>query len=158
MINLILFTTTKGHFNNREIYKKTLLDLFTKINKNLFFKFAHIKISPGDEKFADEMQKFLHSLDFTVDKTVGSSSHNNAINHGIGYTQDIIKTFYNNKLHKNQYSLWLEDDWIFNVKKNNLEYYITYAINELINNKDLLCFRFNHEIHEINKENNINCI
>lgn len=156
MINLVLFTTTKGHFGNRDIYKKTIEDLFTKINQNLFFKYAHIKVTPGEEAIASEMETFLSSFNFKVDKTIGNSSHSNAINHGVGYTQDIIKTFNNNELHNNQYSLWLEDDWIFNIQRYDLEYYINYAIKELKFNKDLLCFRFNHEIHSIEEENNIN--
>lgn len=156
MINLILFTSTKGHFGNKQIYQKTLEDLFSKIDPNLFFKFAHIKVSPNEEKIAEEMQTFLSSLNFLVDKTIGNWSHSDHQSHAIGYTQDIIKIFNDDRLHKNQYSLWLEDDWIFNIKEKNLEYYISYAIDELINNKNLLCFRFNHEIHDVIEENNIN--
>lgn len=156
MINLVLFTSTKGHFGNKEIYQKTLEDLFKKIDSNLFFKFAHIKVSPDEEGVAKEMTEFLLSFGFFVDQTIGSWSHNDHQSHAVGYTQDIIKSFNNDRLHLQEHSLWLEDDWLFNVKKFDLEYYINYAIKQLKVNKDLLCFRFNHEIHEINKDNNIN--
>jgi hypothetical protein len=154
MINLVLFTTTKGHFGNKEIYQKTIEDLFKKINPNLFFKYAHIKVSPNEEHIAEQMEKILLSFNFLVDKTIGAWSHDKE-SHAIGYTQDIIKSFSNNRLHSQPYSLWLEDDWIINVKKYDLEYYINYAIKELNLNKDLLCFRFNHEISEVNKDVNI---
>ena len=101
------------------------------------------------------MREFLSSYKFLVDTSVGSWSHNDHQSHAVGYTADIIKTFNNNKLHTQQHSLWLEDDWLFNIKQNNLEYYLNYAINELTTNKDLLCFRFNHEIHEVNKDGNL---
>jgi hypothetical protein len=156
MINLVLFTSTKGHFGNKQIYQKTIKDLFNKIDSNSFFKFAHIKVSPNEEKIAEEMEEFLLSYKFLVDKTSGNWSHSDHQSHAVGYTQDIIKAFYNDKLHEQQYSLWLEDDWIFNVKQNNLEHYINYATEQLKLNKDLLCFRFNHEIHEVNEEANIN--
>ncbi len=155
MINLVLFTSTKGHFGNKQIYQKTIQDLFNKIDSNIFFKYAHIKVSPNEDNIAKEMQEFLSSYKFLVDTSIGSWSHNDHQSHAIGYTSDIIKTFNNNKLHTQPYSLWLEDDWLFNIKLNNLEYYINYAINELTINKDLLCFRFNHEIHEVNKDNNL---
>ncbi|MEY4371023.1 MAG: hypothetical protein RIQ48_739 [Pseudomonadota bacterium] len=156
MINLVLFTSTKGHFGNKQIYQRTIEDLFSKIDPNFFFKFAHIKVSPNEEKIAEEMQTFLSSLNFLVDKTIGNWSHSDHQSHAIGYTQDIIKSFSNDQLHKQQFSLWLEDDWLFNIKKNNLEYYINYAVEQLKINKDLLCFRFNHEIHEVDENNNIN--
>jgi hypothetical protein len=44
MINLVLFTSTKGHFGNKQIYQKTIQDLFNKIDSNIFFKLRSLKI------------------------------------------------------------------------------------------------------------------
>jgi hypothetical protein len=156
MLNLVLFTSTKGHFGNKEIYRRTISDLFSKISPDLFFNYAHIKVSSNEEVLAEEMELWLKQYNFHVDKTFGNWSHSDHQLHGFEYTKDRIKAYSNALLNKNIYTLNLEDDWLFNVKTNDLKYYIDFACRKLDRDPHLVQFRFNHEIHKIIEEDNIN--
>lgn len=119
-ISLNFFTSTKGHFGCRTIWKETLnnlrvvLDLYP-----LLYKVAHIKVSPGDELYAEEMESQLwNEFGFQhVIKTVGEWSHTKGTSH-TEYLKDIETMFsFLRENSKAEIGLWMEDDWIFSQDK-----------------------------------------
>lgn len=113
-INLCLFTTTKGHFGRKDVYLSTLSSLKAHIGGLNQFGglFAHLKISPGEEAQAEQMTGVLESMGFVVIPTVGEWSHNHSSHHS-GYLMDIQTMFNHLGVHERPYSLWLEDDFVF---------------------------------------------
>lgn len=115
-INICLFTTTKGHFGRKDIYQKTIEDLDKQSGGLSQFTglFAHIKQSPRDD--AAPMKTWLEQRGFSVLVTEGQWSHGD-LSHQAAYLSDIRNLFNRPELHQNMYSLWLEDDWIFEPNK-----------------------------------------
>jgi hypothetical protein len=116
-LSLNFFTSTKGHFGAKNIYKYTLNNLLSKseILKKCF-KIAHIKISPGDEEFAKEMEIILYK-EFGFNRVGlkhGKWSHSDGSSH-LNYLSDIKTLYSNNDLLNIQYGLHQEDDFILNV-------------------------------------------
>lgn len=159
-LNLIFFTSTKGHFGHKDIYKHTLNNLAQKINPSLIpKKVAHIKISPGEENVATEMRAFLYQWGFNnVLESTADWSHNQ--NHGEEYTKDITKTL--DFLAQNspqEYSLWMEDDYVFNIKKDflKLEDLFGMGINALKDDLRNMVVRFNLNRAEKDKVEKVHC-
>jgi len=152
-LNLIFFTSTKGHFGHKDIYQHTLNHLKKQINLESFKnKVAHIKVSPSEQDIADEMSRFLREIGFDyVLMTTSDWSHNG--NHGEEYTKDIQKVLnFMSQNDMSEYSLWMEDDYIFDIKQDeSLNFYFNWGINALKYNYDLLTVRFNLDIPDESK-------
>ena len=159
-LNLIFFTSTKGHFGHKDIYKHTLNDLATKIDPKLLDKkVAHIKISPGEEDLAVEMRAFLYQWGFNeVLSTVADWSHN--ANHGEEYTKDITKTLdFLSTYGAAEYTLWMEDDYVFQYKNSlfKLKDPFQMAINSLKDDLGNMVVRFNLDKPSPNAIEKVNC-
>lgn len=148
-MNLCFFTTTKGHFGRKDIYKITIENLFSKIQYHYFFdRIAHIKVSPGEEEVANEMEEYLASKKFHVLKTIGEWRHNDN-SHGYEYNKDIYTMFSNQMVGRDRFSLWLEDDWILNGRDIERKFYDAQIF---LNNKpDYLSVRVNADRYEDDK-------
>lgn len=149
-INLIFFTSTKGHFGHKDIYQHTLNSLKKQIApERIGYKVAHIKVSPDEHHIAYEMMDFLEQWGFDkILTTEANWSHDG--NHGEEYTKDIQKTLEYLSVNPNteEFTLWMEDDYIFNINKEtkcpqNLDFYFDRAINVLKSNFRLQTVRFN---------------
>lgn len=141
---LVLFTTTKGHFGHKEIYKTTVLNLENKIGGLDYFplKLAHIKESESDS--AAEMKLWLESKGFEVLVTKGRWSHGD-LSHQQEYLRDIHKTFNHRILQTFPHALWLEDDFVFVEKSARLADSLSVAREVLKFDHNVLGFRFLRE-------------
>lgn len=113
-LGLVLFTSTKGHFGRKDIYDISLQKLEDQCGgalENVFSnRFAHIKISPGEEDIGKNIRDNLESnWGFEVKSTIGGWEHD-SISHWDGYTGDILKAFSDDCVHKCEFSLFFEDD------------------------------------------------
>lgn len=148
-MNLCFFTTTKGHFGRKDIYKITVENLFSKVPYHYFFnRVAHIKVSPGEESVADEMEGYLTSRKFHVLKSLGEWQHHK-MSHGYEYNKDIYAMFSNDIVGRDRFSLWLEDDWILNGE--DVGYKLSEAQNFLKFDPNYLSVRVNAERYDDDK-------
>lgn len=148
-MNLCFFTTTKGHFGRKDIYRITLESLFSKVRNSFFSRrIAHIKITPGEESVAQEMEEYLMSHGFHVLKSVGDWRHNDN-SHGAEYNKDIYKVFSSKEATLDRFSFWLEDDWILN--GNNIDAKFISAEKFLGRQPEYLSVRVNAEKYEDDK-------
>lgn len=108
------FTSTKGHFKNKTIYKHTLQNLEQKLASTTKV-FAHIKVTPGEEWIADEIESIIISIfpNTIVFQTIGQWNHIDGSSH-FEYLKDIHTLFEKSRYYN--YALFLEDDWLFNDK------------------------------------------
>lgn len=153
-LNLCVFTSSKGHFGRVDIYKQTFNDLFNKIPYQLFSnRYVHIKRSSGQDDVFNEQVNFFKQFKFEILDTYGDWSHFG--NHQVEYSKDIIK-MYDYVNHNSQYSLHLEDDWIFNCYSGlQLHDYFGKCFRYLSLRKDILCVRFPRFIDEPNRLNGL---
>jgi len=136
---LLFFTTTRGHFERKDIYKTTLQDLN---NQSLFFEDAivHSKVSSNELDFYNNEQRpdlqsfrlFKKCL-FTVDNW----SHFQP-SHALGQLKDIIKSI---KQVRTEFIFHLEDDWLLYSDKNTISYFFNQAIELLKSGKDVMQVR-----------------
>tara|TARA_R100000008_G_C3562553_1_gene157108 strand:- start:472 stop:1242 length:771 start_codon:yes stop_codon:yes gene_type:complete len=155
-LNLIIFATTipkYGHGNNSEgytaeyTYEKVIDSLFSNIDRNIFSnKLLHLKSRDGEAKIAEDIKKLCSKHEIRVIETKADVQHHseNPLNHASEYFKDIYKAFSDISLRKEKYSLWLEDDYIFECKDTNLLQAFKESIDFLDENPDQLCVRFNH--------------
>lgn len=147
---IVLYTSTKGHFGQKNLFKHTVKRLEQKIPLfSDFFKLAHIKISPGEEEFGGQMANWLFGMGWKVKFTVGEWNHNNQ-SHAVGYYKDKLRIFSFPQLHKYKYTLFVEDDWLINVDENRTQILLDGALDFLDHNLDALCVRINNEKEEPN--------
>ena len=141
-LNLIVFCTTMGH-GGRHTYKDSIVNLYDKIDSNLFAnKILHLKTRDGEEIIADE---FCNSVDIRVIETkenIVYHAENHQV-HSAGYFKDIYKAYSDLDIRKQKYSFWLEDDELLQVNKISLEDVFKKSIEFLDNNPDQLCVRLN---------------
>jgi hypothetical protein len=106
------FTSTKGHFKNKTIYKHTLENLEKDLASTTKI-FVHIKVTPGEEEIANNMAQTITSIfpDAQITQTVGQWNHVDGSSH-YEYLKDIHTLF--EKARYYNYALFLEDDWLFN--------------------------------------------
>lgn len=118
-ISLCLFTSTKGHFGCRTLYRATLDYLDRQIPLSEFgCRYGHIKVSPGDEVVADEIESNLRARDFVVERTVGSWSRGTS--HQQAYLGDISTASRNRALQCHPFVLIQEDDSIMQCEQDGL--------------------------------------
>jgi hypothetical protein len=153
-INIVVFDTSKGHFNRRDIYKSCISDLASKIPLSQFARlYVHIKVGDGEEETAKEMKEWYASRGFKIVITKGQFSHFQS-SHQRGYCQDMITAFGDPYLYA-PYTLWLESDWKWDDKGDELIQSFHTAISLLEFDKDILSVRFPRFLNEIDRLNNL---
>jgi len=146
-VNICLFTSTKGHWGVRTRYLDTVNNLNNQIPLSSFAGlFAHIKVTPGEEQIATDMQLNLEKFGFTVIKTLGDWAHGK--NHQEEYLKDITKVFLNPEVNKTEYSFFIEDDFDLVCRKNKLIDYIAKATSILNQNPDVISVRIARAANE----------
>ncbi len=106
-ISLCLFTSTLGHFK-KSTYQETVESLLSQVATEQWGQMlAHIQITPGDERIADEMTEWLESKGFEVYETIGEWRHHDQSHHK-NYLLCQIKM---SQLVKCNYVFFLEDDF-----------------------------------------------
>ncbi len=135
-ITICLYSTTKGHWEKKDCYLKTIRDLET--HGDIFSqKLAHIKVSPGQENLADKMEKDFNCYGFEVFKTIGEWRHFSG-SHALEQLKDIFTLTEKVAL---PYLFHLEDDFILRSLNNSkLESFLEESIN-LLNKDDILQVR-----------------
>jgi hypothetical protein len=148
-LNLCVFITTRGHYGRKDIYKTSVPNLFSKIEKSFFKdRIVHIKRFDGDDDVYREMFQFFFAMGFyIIESKYESSGKELAVYHN-EYQKDIVKMFENERVQSNEFSLWFEDDWIIKYKERSLDSYLTHGCSSLRKNKDLLSVRINCEAPE----------
>ena len=155
-LNLIIFCTTMpkyGHGNNSEkytadyTYEKTIDSLFDQVDKNIFKnRLLHLKSREEEKDKAEEIKEFCKSRDIRVIETVTHVAHHSEdpLSHAAEYFKDIYRAYSDLEIRKQKYSLWLEDDYVFDCDLLELESAFKKSMNFLDEKPDQLCVRFNH--------------
>lgn len=153
-LTIALFTSTKGHFDVKSRYLETVKNLNEKIPLSQFENLiAHIKYSDEDSEL-EEMSQNLEKFGFEVLYTPGQWSHKNDGSHQEEYLKDINTIFSYEKTLSSKYTLFLEDDWLFNPYEMDLLYWISEAMKILEENPEcnqVRFPRFHNEFDRINK-------
>lgn len=155
-INLCVFDTTKQHFGRKEIYQKTIKDLYNKIPFNFFdHLYVHIKISDNEIEQFEKQKNFYEGYGFEVFSTIGDWSHFSE-SHQRGYCADLIK-MYGEVVDRNvKYCLHLESDWLFSPNGGlQLSDYINKCEYYLYVQKNVMCVRFPRFYNEVDRLNNL---
>jgi len=154
-ISLTLYTTTKGHFGCKTNYQHTVKSLSNQISiKEFGSATAHIKISEGEMEGGLEMSEFLSKAGLNILSTE-KNWNREGNNHAEGYFQDMMVMMNSESVHKNEFILFLEDDWIINTDK--LDFWLSEGVKCLKKNKDILCVRINDEINkDVSRATSIN--
>lgn len=140
-LTLCLWTSTKGHWGDRTLYKATLAHLDRQVPLALFNeRIAHVKQSVGDEAVAAEMEAYLVGLGFHVIKTVADWSRGTV--HQQQYLLDMRRVSVESRLHRSPYMLVLEDDSPFTVHTGTLVDTLARSCQMLNDNHELLSVRF----------------
>lgn len=140
-ISICLFTSTKGHWGHTDVYKTTLDHLDRQIPLGDFgARYAHIKISPGEEALGEQISTALSRRGFFVEKTVGAWKRGAV--HGQQYLLDQIKASQSPVLHRCPYMLFLEDDWVMNPHRANLRDTLSQMLSVLAHEPSVVSFRF----------------
>lgn len=144
---IVLYTSTKGHFDYKDCYKHTLSRLEEQFGLlTFFYKLAHIKVSEGEEDLAYEMEAYLKVHGFSVLKTQGTWKHDCDHNsHAKEYYKDMFTALSDKKLHNYPYVLCMEDDWLLSFPKNSAEHWCRKAIDVLDKDLNKLCVRINNK-------------
>lgn len=154
-ITYCLFTSTRGHFDRKDIYKKTVDNILNLLPAEVWGKLiAHIKISPGEESIFEEMKKFLEDRGFQVISTLGNWKHGNDgkdNSHQIEYIKDMIKV---NSIVTTSFFFHSEDDWLIDIQNREFPYWLNYAQKLLVQEPNLVqvrIARFSNEFERINQ-------
>lgn len=142
-LTVCIYSVSNGHWDKKDCYLRTIQDLET---HNIKFgnKIAHIKIRPGEEEFAAEMESNFIKYGYKVLKTVANWKRWHG-SHSIEQLNDIFKV----SAHVNtNYILHLEDDWVLRPLKNDLQFWLLKSIELLENNLDILQVRIPRQINE----------
>ncbi len=133
-----------GH-GGKHTYKECLDSLFGQLDSCLFAnKVLHLKSREGEEDVANEIKLLCSNLAIRVIETKEEVVHwsENHLAHSAGYFKDIYRAYSDLEIRKQKYSLWLEDDWLFN-SKICLEEAFKESLEFLDDNPNQLCVRFN---------------
>src|SRR3954470_5278945 len=104
-ITLCLFTSTKGHFGHKDVYRATLTHLDRQLPISLFGqRVAHLKVTPGDEAIAADMVADLTAHGFKVLTTVADWSRGQS--HQAAYMADVVKLSKEPSIYEQPYVLW----------------------------------------------------
>lgn len=150
-LSLAFFTTTKGHYDRKDIYKRTINELFEKLGGDCFSsKVAHIKVSDNDHSAAEEMAAFFSEKGINTVVTDGEWKHYDK-SHYLEHSKDICKLLSSDGVQSQPFTFWLEDDFVFKMGEGNLIDYFRQAIGYLSANSDLVSFRFLRHLTDIER-------
>lgn len=157
-MNVLMMTSTKGHFDRKDIYKKTFEDFGSQTEDCMITsKIVHIKVSPGDEDLALEMEKNLYENGATkVLSTFGLWKHGDQSHHN-EYIRDISRSIeLLCKSNNDDPTLFLEDDWLIRsmVKESTVTEWLIESAILLTRKPELVQVRiprFNNEFERINR-------
>jgi len=153
-IALCFFTSTKGHYDIRSRFKETVVNINLQVPiRDFCCAVAHIKITPGEQDIADDMQKTLESYGFQVEKTTADWRHADQ-SHQSEYLKDIKRIFNLKEVQACEYALFQEDDITIHPRKHDLRYYLYKSTSILKNNTDVISVRIpraSNERERINK-------
>lgn len=151
MLSLVIFTSTKGHWDHTNIYQHSLNHLNRCINPDTTFvkKIVHIK-NTGTGEPIDKMVDFYRGHGFLVIQTDEDFKHHQDSFHS-GYLKDIVKAY---AFIESEYVLHLEDDWIFQYQIP-LTFLFDTSINVLRKRPEILNVRFCHHLNEIERINGL---
>lgn len=144
-LNLLLFTSTAGHFGFYDIYQSTITHLERSLDGSLSLfasKIAHLKVRPRpeEEERVAAMEGWLVSKGFTVVITRGEWSR--GMSHQNEYLRDIARVTDLAALQAAPFTLWLEDDSpIETVGGGDLTPLLSEGCNHLLNHH-VLSYRF----------------
>ena len=152
-LNLIIFSSTKGHFGNRERYLQTVQSLNAQIPiKDFLAAYIHIKVSSGEETIANEMTKKLEPYGFNIFQSNGNWKHDDN-SHQLGYLNDMFSVYMDDAVQEGQYSLVMEDDFIVKSYEKDLYYFLNKAVSileKVSNCTQVRIPRFSNEFERIN--------
>lgn len=138
-IAICLFTSTKGHFGH-STYADTLRHLDRQIPLSQFgARYAHIKVTPGQEDVGIAMELALMERDFGVDATVGDWSR--GASHQQAYLLDQRKASQSRVVQSQPYVMLLEDDSTLSPAKGELADYLARMMGALDREPDLVSTR-----------------
>ena len=146
---MTMFSSTRGHHGNKEIYKYTIKDFENNYGLNFFDKkIFHIKVSENEEAIANEMEEFAKQYGFIVVKSQGNWKHFDH-SHFWGYYQDMIKIFLSEDVQSCKYNFFMEDDWVI---KSRISFNELFNISKnILKNKDILNVRLPHGLEEFKR-------
>lgn len=108
-ITLCFYTSTKGHWGRKTDWKLTLDHIERQVPLSLFGGLlASLKITPGDEALAAEMEKELVSRGFKV--LAATADWSRGTSHQVGYMGDVCRLARDPLVHSQPYVWWMEDD------------------------------------------------
>lgn len=149
-ITVLLFTTSKGHWNRTDIYKNTVNSLFSQIPvENWGGLIASLKMNDGQDDVGNEIGNWLVNNKFTLVPGYGKWAHGQD-SHQVEFLNDIARV---NNFIETPYILFEEDDWIIKPYEKDLEYWISRAIKTLEENPGIMQVRiprFTNEFDRIN--------
>lgn len=146
-INLVIISSTKGHYGNKNCYQLTIERLKRLLGEKMEIfsnKYIHIKESPDEHNISLEMQNYALLNDIQPIISVGEWAHFN-ISHYLEHSKDIYTIFSQQKLHNNEFTFWIEDDEFLVPKIENLTFFIEKSIDLLKSDKNILTCRFLRE-------------
>ncbi len=108
-ISLCFWTSSKGHFGHRDVWRATLTHLDRQLPLKTFgARVAHIKVTPGEEAIGADMTADLAALGFETLTTVADWSRGQS--HQLAYMEDVVRVSKHPSVTQQPYMLWLEDD------------------------------------------------
>jgi hypothetical protein len=140
-ISFLLFTSTKGHYDFKDIYLTTLSHYDRQVPLSQFaVKVAHIKVTPGEEGIAKMMEDNLVARGFKVLTTTAAWTR--GANHGQEYMKDVIKVSKEPSIHRCPHVMWVEDDTILLCHKDPLDRVLSRMTHAIDSSPDHLSARF----------------
>lgn len=110
-ITLLLFLTTKGYGGCNTIYQTMLDGWKTQIPLEAFgMRYAHLKITPGDEAIAEAITTDLRRRGFIVESATASWQRGQ--DHFNNYLSDQIKVSKDVRIYDNPLVLWIDHDYV----------------------------------------------
>jgi hypothetical protein len=111
-LNLLIFTTTRGHFGFQDVYKTSINFMEKKLGSlNVFSNcIAHIKVRDNDEEKSrlPEMVSFFKSKNINSIITYGNWDR--GMSHQNEYLKDINKCVNTKEIQSSPFTFWFEDD------------------------------------------------
>lgn len=154
-LNLIIFSSTKGHFGIKTRYLETIKSLNQQIPLSYFSqRFLHIKVSSGEKEICYEMENNVKLYDFEVIPDYGDWSHGN-LDHQIGYLNDMNSVYYRGDVNSVQYSLVMEDDFLIKTYDKDLLYYLNKGVSILEEMSNIVQVRIPRFTNEFDRVNNL---
>lgn len=137
---LCLFTSTRGHFGRKTDWRVSLDHLDRQLPLTSFGGLlASLKITPGDEALAAQMQVELERRGFKVLTAVADWVRGTS--HQIAYMEDVCRLSRDPLVHAQPYVWWFEDDGACICHEYTLERLLAESFRMLATDPDLLTVR-----------------